>query len=101
MRFVVQFRGTGGRWRRVGAGGDSGWVDAGSAGVRGSRQAGRTFTVTPPAAGGTYLLRGVVRFQWLRGKTVVRRARTLTRGGHPGSAGADPPNYSAATCVVR
>ena len=101
MRFVVQFRGPGGRWRRVGAGGDSGWIDAGSAGVRRTRQAGQTFTVTPPASGGAYLLRGVVRFQWRRGKTVVRRARALTRGGHAGSAGADPPGYSAATCVVR
>jgi hypothetical protein len=101
MRFVVQFRGAGGHWRRVGAGGDSGWIDAGSAGVRGTRQVGRTFTVTPPASGGAYLLRGVVRFQWHHGKTIVRRARALTRGGHPGSAGADPPGYSAATCVVR
>jgi hypothetical protein len=101
MRFAVQYRGPGGRWRAVGAGGDSGWVDAGSAGVRGRRQAGRTFTVTPPASGGAYLLRGVVRFQWRRGRLVVRRARALTRGGHAGTAGADPPNYSAATCVVR
>lgn len=101
MRFVVQYRGPGGRWRPVGAGGDSGWVGAGSAGVRGTRQAGQTFTVRPPASGGAYLLRGVVRFQWRRGKAVVRRARALTRGRHPGSAGADPANYSAATCVVR
>jgi hypothetical protein len=101
MRFVVQFRGAGGRWRPVGAAGDSGWVDAGSAGARGSRQAGRTFTVTPPASGGTYLLRGVVRFEWRRGKQVVRRGRVRTRAGHPGTAGADPPSFSAATCVVR
>jgi hypothetical protein len=101
MRFVVQYRGPGGRWRPVGAAGDSGWVDAGSAGVRRTRQAGQTFTVQPPASRGAYLLRGAVRFQWRRGKAVVRRARALTRAGHPGSAGADPPNYSAATCVVR
>jgi len=101
MRFVVQFRGPGGRWRPVGAAGDSGWVDAGSSGVRGSRQAGRTFTVTPPASGGTYLLRGVVRFEWRRGRQVVRHARVRTRAGHPGTAGADPPSFSAATCVVR
>ena len=101
MRIVVQYRGPRGRWRRVGPGGDSGWIDAGSAGVRGTRQAGRTFTVTPPGSGGAYLLRGVVRFQWRRGKTVLRRARALTRGGHAGTAGADPPGYSAATCVVR
>src|SRR3712207_4761867 len=43
MRFAVQFRDKGGRWRRIGAAGDSGWVDAGSAGARSSRQAGQTF----------------------------------------------------------
>jgi hypothetical protein len=100
MRFRVQFRGRGGRWRALGPAGDSGWVDAGSGRAR-ARQAGRTFTVTPPARGGAFLLRGVVAFQWRRGGRVVRRARTRTRGGHPGTAGADPPSASAATCTVR
>jgi hypothetical protein len=100
MRFGVQYR-AGRRWRAVGPTGDSGWVDAGVAGPRAARQAGRTFTVVPPASGGAYVLRGVVRFQWRRGKAVIRQARAFTRGGHAGTGGADPPSYSAATCVVR
>jgi hypothetical protein len=101
MRFVVQVRTGRGRWRPVGAAGDSGWIAAGSANRRATREAGRTFTVTPPRSGGAYVLRGVVRFQWRRGRQVVRRARAVTRAGHPGTAGADPPSHSAATCVVR
>ncbi len=100
MRFRIQFRGREGRWRAIGPAGDSGWVAAGSGRAR-ARQAGRTFTVTPPAAGRAFVLRGVVLFQWRRGSAVVRRARRVTRGGHRGTAGADPPGASAATCTIR
>jgi hypothetical protein len=62
---------------------------------------GRTFTIRPPAGGGVFVLRGVAIFEWRRGDSVVRRARRLTRGGHPGTAGADPAGYSAATCTIR
>jgi hypothetical protein len=65
-----------------------------------TREVGRTFTIRAPA-GGAFVLRGVAVFQWRRGDTVARRARRLTRGGHPATAGADPPGYSAATCLIR
>jgi hypothetical protein len=100
MRFRVQFRGRGGRWRAIGPAGDSGWVGVGSGRAK-ARQAGRTFTVTPPAAGRAFVLRGIVLFQWRRGAAVLRRARRITRGGHPRTAGADPPGASAATCTIR
>jgi len=100
MRFRVQFRGRGGRWRTIGPAGDSGWVDVGSGRAK-ARQAGRTFTVRPPGAGRAFVLRGLVLFQWRRGSTVLRRARRVTRGGHPRTPGADPPDASAATCTIR
>jgi hypothetical protein len=100
MRFRLQFRARSGRWRAIGAAGDSGWIDVGSGRAR-ARQAGRTFTVTPPRRGAAFVLRGVVLYQWRRGSAVLRRARRVTRGGHPRTAGADPPGASAATCTVR
>src|SRR4051812_36748658 len=78
MRFRVQFLGAAdGRWRNVRAGGDSGFVDVGSA-VR-TRQAGVTFTVTPPPPGrSAHQLRGIVTFEWRHGDAVVRRVRRRT-----------------------
>jgi hypothetical protein len=100
VRLRVQYRDRGGRWRLAGAQADSGWLDLGSARAR-MREVGRTFTIRPPAGGGAFVLRGAAVFEWRRGDTVVRRARRLTRGGHHGTAGADPPGYSAATCTIR
>jgi hypothetical protein len=99
MRIRIQFRRKG-AWVAV-KGADSGWIDAGGAGQR-AGEAGRTFTVTPPRAGRAFILRGVVLFRWRDAEGRVRRgARRATRGGHPGTAGADPRDFSAATCTVR
>lgn len=99
MRIRIQFR----RkrvWTAV-KGADSGWIEAGAADRR-AGEAGRTFTVTPPRAGREFVLRGVVLFRWRDDEGRVRRvARRTTRGGHPGTAGADPRDFSAATCTVR
>ena len=46
-------------------------------------------------------LRGVVDFQWRRGKTVLQTAERTTTGGHRSLAGADPASYTAARCVIR
>ena len=100
VRLRVQYRDRGGRWRPAGEQADSGWLDLGSARVR-MREVGRTFTIRPPAGGGAFVLRGVATFEWRRGDTVLRRERRLTRGGRPGTAGADPPGHSAATCTIR
>jgi hypothetical protein len=99
MRFRVQYRQAAGRWRALTSGGDSGFVAVGSARSR-ARQAGRTFTLTPPSGGRAYRLRGVVVFQWRRGATVVRRARRLTTAGHGRTSGADPAGHAAATCRI-
>jgi len=100
MRFELQSLDPDGRWADLPAGGDSGFLEVGSARYR-VRLTGRTFTVTPPAAGGVHTLRGIVTFEWREGDVVVRRAIRRTRSGHPRTAGADPPGYSAAFCSVR
>jgi hypothetical protein len=99
MRIRIQFRRKR-TWVAV-KGADSGWIDAGGAGQR-AGEAGRTFTVTPPRAGRAFVLRGIVVFRWRDAQGRVRRVvRRATRGGHPGTAGADPRDFSAATCTVR
>ncbi|MCW3040177.1 MAG: hypothetical protein JWM31_2082 [Solirubrobacterales bacterium] len=100
MRFQLQYLATDddGRWHNIGASGDSGWIDAGSAKYR-RRQTGRNFTVRPPESG-AFRLRGAVTFEWRKGTDVVRRARMSTTGGHGNTAGADPRGFSAASCSV-
>ena len=99
MRFIVKyFSREDERWRRVPAGGDSGWLYVGRG--RGPRQFGRSLRIEP-MSGEPVLLRGAVLFQWRRGDEVVRRARRRTRRGHRSSAGDDPRGYSAARCTIR
>jgi hypothetical protein len=109
MRFHAQFLNTTtNKWVNVKGSADSGWVLAGSARYV-SREAGWTFSFTPPAAGSTYALRGVVNFQWrlrkrVRGKlrtVVVRRSQEITQGGKKSTVGADPPGYSSGTCEIH
>jgi hypothetical protein len=101
MRFQVQYQRDDGSWRLLGAGADSGFVDAGRARGRAARQAGQSFTVTPPSAGNVYALRGLVTFEWrTKNGAVVRRARRRTTAGHRSTAGADPARFSAAECMI-
>jgi hypothetical protein len=98
MRFQVQFLSTDdGKWHFVPAGGDSGFVEVGSA--RTARQAGRSFRISP-RNGDQVLLRGRVSFEWRLRDAVVRRERLLTRKGYRSSAGADPDDYTASTCTI-
>jgi hypothetical protein len=101
MRFRVQFQDDEGRWRTLKNGrlSDSGWVRV-AAGRRGEHDAGWSFEFKPPASGGAHVLRGVVSFEWRRAGRVIRRMRTFTEAGHPGTAGAEPPDFSAATCEI-
>jgi hypothetical protein len=103
MRLQLQFlRRSDDTWHTLGGGGDSGFLDAGSGASRGGHQAGRTFTLSPPADGKpAFVLRGLVTFEWRRGGTVERRARRLTTAGHAGTPGADPDDFSAASCSIR
>ena len=93
LRFRVQYRDlSDGRWRYVRAA-DSGWRRA-----RGSAQVGWSFAV---AADDEPILRGVVLYRWSRHGEIVRRARRITEGGHRSTTGADPEDFSAATCRIE
>ena len=99
MRFQVQYFDTSlQQWHNTVADGDSGFVPVGSARSK-VRESGRTFTITPPPSG-SYLLRGVVTFEWRQGAQVVRRARKRTSAGHAGTVGSDPAGFTAATCEI-
>jgi hypothetical protein len=102
VRLQVQFlRRADATWHALGGSGDSGFVDVGNGAAR-VRQSGRTFTLSPPAGGRpAFVLRGLVTFEWRRDDVVERRARRATAAGHPGTPGADPEDYSAATCSIR
>jgi hypothetical protein len=101
MRFRVQFQDTEGIWRTLRSGrlSDSGWQRI-ARGRRGEHDAGWSFEFKPPASGGAHVLRGVVSFEWKRGKRVVQRTRAYTEAGHPGTAGAEPAEFSAETCEI-
>jgi hypothetical protein len=101
MRFRVQFQNSEGLWRTIKSGplSDSDWVRV-ATGRRGVHDAGWSFEFMPPASGGAHVLRGVVSFEWRRGKRVAQHARAFTTTGHPGTAGAEPPDFSAATCEI-
>jgi hypothetical protein len=92
VRFRVQYHDlSADRWRWVRAA-DSGWRRLGR-----GRESGWSFEV---AGDGTPILRGVVGYRWTRHGKVVRRARRLTETGHPSTTGADPADFSAATCRI-
>jgi hypothetical protein len=97
MRFRVQYRdGKTGTWVDV-ANADSGWRVVGTA--KGTPvESGWSFNFAHPSDEVT--LRGVVRFRWRKGDSLPRSAEVATEAGHRSSAGADPANYSAATCVL-
>lgn len=97
MRFQLQYLDAATqKWIDLGPSADSGFIYLGNAGSL--RQAGRTFELVPSAT--SYTLRGYVEFQWRReGKAVHSGSRTTT-AGHTSLAGADPANFSAATCMI-
>ena len=95
MRFRVQWR-DGDRWRYV-IGADSGWRTLKRAQGR-AIESGWGFEFEPPSSPLTF--RGVVRFRWLRDGRVVARAVEITETGHRSTVGADPEDYSAATCSI-
>jgi hypothetical protein len=101
MRFRVQFQDAQGRWRMLKSGplSDSRWVRV-ATGRRGEHDAGWSFEFKPPASGGAHVLRGVVLYEWRRKGRVVQHTKTFTEAGHPGTAGAEPPDFSAATCEI-
>jgi hypothetical protein len=101
MRFRTQFYSQDDyAWQYVSTGGRSPWVEVGSA-IFAFKETGYEFTFDAPAAGSTFLLRGVVEFQWRsKGGKVVRRTRKFTETGHR-TRGADPKDFSAARCRIE
>jgi hypothetical protein len=98
MEFVVEYQSSSGRWHYFKKGGLSGYVPVGGAGSK-SRQDGQDFELAPNSA--TYMLRGVVLFQWrLDGHAVASTVRS-TSAGHDPAAGSDPPGFSAASCTIQ
>ena len=95
MRFRVQYA-DGDRWRYV-TDADSGWRSLSRARGR-PVEAGWSFDFPPPDAPVTF--RGVVRYRWLKAGRVVGRAMRITEAGHRSTVGADPADYSAATCSM-
>jgi hypothetical protein len=98
MRFRLQFVDThADRWVDL-AGASSEYFAVGNA--RSARQAGRSFVLVPPTRGSAFKLRGVVNYQWRHGSRVLSALSRTTSAGHESLAGADPPNFSAATCQI-
>jgi hypothetical protein len=85
MRFRTQFYSDEDfAWKYVTSGGRSPWVEVGSA-IFAFKETGYEFTFRAPQAGSSFLLRGVVEFQWRsKGGKVVRRTRKFTAAGSTG-----------------
>jgi hypothetical protein len=99
MRFRVEYQiSSTAPWTYI-SGADSGFIAVGSA-VYKARQAGRSFVVAPAQPGKSFVLRGVVTFEWRRRGHVVRHAQKATTAGHSTTSGSDPPGYSAASCTL-
>lgn len=97
MRFRIQYQEPSShKWVNVVKGADSGFVKVGSARV--ARQDGQSFRFA--VGGQAFTLRGYVTFQWRHGSSVLGTANKVTQTGHTSLLGADPKNYSAATCKL-
>jgi hypothetical protein len=101
MRFTVQYFDDAEReWRTFEDGADSGWVRIGKTRKR-PLESGFSFEFEPPGNGTGSTLRGLVRFRWRSGGKTRLKLRKVTEAGHRSTLGADPPNFSAATCELR
>jgi hypothetical protein len=98
MSFRLQYMSKTKGWVDVGNDASSGWELVGDGAA--PRQGGSSFSLKPAPHKPAVTLRGVVDFQWRRGKTVLLSAVEPTTVGHKSLAGAEPANYSAASCVI-
>jgi hypothetical protein len=98
MSFRLQYLNAHKQWLDVASGASSSFVAVGSGAS--ARQGGATFDLKPVQGQPPVTLRGVVDFEWRHGKTVVLSATRTSAVGHKSLAGADPANFSAATCVI-
>ncbi len=65
-----------------------------------AREGGSSFQLVPVAGKPATELRGVVEFQWRRGKKALLTIGRPSTGAHMSVTGADPAGYSAATCLI-
>jgi hypothetical protein len=98
MSFRLQYLNSSGQWVDLSSGASSVFAAVGSGAS--ARQGGTSFELKPVAGKPAVTLRGVVDFEWRRGKTIVVSAEQPTTAGHKSLAGADPADFSAATCVI-
>ena len=98
MSFRLQYENASKQWIDLSSGASSGFVPVG--GGASARQGGTSFELKPVAGQPAVTLRGVVDFQWRHGKTILSSAARPTLAGHRSLAGADPADFSAATCLI-
>ena len=100
MHFSAEWYSTG-KKRWVATGSSSPWIRAGSARYR-STQRGYSFQFADPPRGTTFLMRGVVRYEWRSSRTakVVKRRTRVTKAGLRGVVGGTPAGKSAASCRI-
>lgn len=99
MSFRLQYQNAAGQWvNDLAHGATPSFAPVGTGAS--ARQGGTTFTLQPVAGKPAFTLRGVVDFQWRSGGKVLAETALATTAGHRSLAGADPKDYSAATCVI-
>lgn len=98
MSFRLQYLSSTGQWVNLVKGATPSFVAVGTGAS--ARQGGASFQLQPVAGKPASTLRGVVDFEWRRGKTVLVSSALATSAGHKSLAGADPANFSAASCVI-
>jgi hypothetical protein len=99
MSFRLQYLNTTtSTWINLVSGATPSFEAVGAAGS--ARQDGASFQLVPVAGKPAATLRGVVDFQWRRGGKVLYSATRTTSAGHKSLAGAEPADYTAATCVI-
>jgi hypothetical protein len=84
------------------------WVDLESAvpvfgavgGGAAAREGGSSFQLVPVVGKPATELRGVVDFQWRRGKRVLLSTSRPSTAGRKSVTGSDPAGFSAATCLI-
>jgi hypothetical protein len=98
MSFRLQYLNATKTWVDLLSGASPSFVSVGRAST--ARQGGRSFQLVPVAGKPAVTLRGVVDFQWRRGRTVLLSTSRASTVGHKSLAGADPAGFSAATCLI-
>jgi hypothetical protein len=99
MSFRIQYLDTAKkRWVNLAIDAHAPFVAVGSA--RAARQDGTSFQITPVAGRPAFMMRGVVQFQWRRAGSVLLVVSRATSAGRRPLAGADPPGFSAASCLI-